>query len=136
MIHWYSFKFDTKLLPPLSQTSELHPMVDTFLGCSPSGEAEIRNKQIEANRELRLFEIKSNELGAQWRADQRSLYKVIKELKKSWAVVDNKPHVNTFADMHDIGDQLLQSGFQSPVMEMETLTLTYTTASLNWKQSY
>jgi malonyl-CoA O-methyltransferase len=24
-----------------------------------------------------------------------------------------------------IGDQLLQSGFQSPVMEMETLTLTY-----------
>jgi hypothetical protein len=36
-----------------------------------------------------------------------------------------KPHVNTFADMHDIGDQLLQSGFQSPVMEMETLTLTY-----------
>ena len=49
----------------------------------------------------------------------------LKELKKSWAVVDNKPHVNTFADMHDIGDQLLQSGFQSPVMEMETLTLTY-----------
>jgi hypothetical protein len=37
------------------------------------------DKQIEANRELRLFEIKSNELGAQWRADQRSLYKVIKE---------------------------------------------------------
>jgi hypothetical protein len=27
-------------------------------------EVEIRNKQIEANRELRLFEIKSNELGA------------------------------------------------------------------------
>jgi hypothetical protein len=24
----------------------------------------------------------------------------LKELKKSWAVVDNKPHVNTFADMH------------------------------------
>jgi hypothetical protein len=45
-------------------------------------EAEIRNKQIEANRELRLFEIKSNELGAQWRADQRSLYKVIKELSE------------------------------------------------------
>jgi hypothetical protein len=31
---------------------------------------------------LRLFEIKSNELGAQWRADQRSLYKVIKELSE------------------------------------------------------
>lgn len=51
----------------------------------------------------------------------------LKELKKSWAVVDNTPHVNTFADMHNIGDQLLQNGFQSPVMEMETLTLTYQT---------
>jgi malonyl-CoA O-methyltransferase len=29
--------------------------------------------------------------------------------------------------MHDIGDQMLQSGFQNPVMEMETLTLTYQT---------
>ena len=49
----------------------------------------------------------------------------LKELKKSWAVIDNETHVNTFTDMHDIGDQLLQNGFQSPVMEMETLTLTY-----------
>ncbi|WXT99540.1 MAG: Malonyl-[acyl-carrier protein] O-methyltransferase [Catillopecten margaritatus gill symbiont] len=52
----------------------------------------------------------------------------LKELKKSWSVVDDTPHVNTFIDMHDIGDQLLQNGFQSPVMEMETLTLTYETA--------
>ncbi len=49
----------------------------------------------------------------------------LKELKKSWSVVDNQPHVNNFVDMHDIGDQMLQSGFQSPVMEMEKLTLTY-----------
>jgi len=49
----------------------------------------------------------------------------LKELKKSWSVVDNETHVNTFTDMHDIGDQLLQNGFQSPVMEMENLTLTY-----------
>lgn len=53
----------------------------------------------------------------------------LKELKKSWSVVDNAPHVNTFIDMHDIGDQLLQNGFQSPVMEMETLTLTYQTVT-------
>lgn len=51
----------------------------------------------------------------------------LKELKKSWSVVDNDTHVNTFTDMHDIGDQLLNTGFQSPVMEMETLTLTYQT---------
>lgn len=49
----------------------------------------------------------------------------LKELKKSWAVVDDKVHVNTFIGMHDIGDQLLQAGFQSPVMEAEILTLTY-----------
>ncbi len=49
----------------------------------------------------------------------------LKELKKSWAIVDNKIHVNKFVDMHDIGDQLLQNGFQSPVMEAEVLTITY-----------
>jgi len=49
----------------------------------------------------------------------------LKELKRSWSVVDSNPHVNEFTDMHDIGDQMLQSGFQSPVMEMERLTLTY-----------
>lgn len=53
----------------------------------------------------------------------------LKELKKSWSVVDDTPHVNTFTDMHDIGDQLLQNSFQSPVMEMETLTLTYQTVT-------
>ncbi|MBC8494160.1 MAG: malonyl-ACP O-methyltransferase BioC [Candidatus Thioglobus sp.] len=53
----------------------------------------------------------------------------LKELKKSWSAVDNETHVNTFADMHDIGDQLLGAGFQSPVMEMETLTLTYQTVT-------
>ena len=53
----------------------------------------------------------------------------LKELKKSWSVVDNETHVNNFIDMHDIGDQLLQNGFQSPVMEMETLTLTYQTVT-------
>ena len=49
----------------------------------------------------------------------------LKELKRSWSVVDSDPHVNTFIDMHDIGDQMLQSGFNSPIMEMEKLTLTY-----------
>ena len=49
----------------------------------------------------------------------------LKELKRSWSVVDSSAHVNNFIDMHDIGDQMLQSGFQSPIMEMEKLTLTY-----------
>ena len=33
--------------------------------------------------------------------------------------------MNEFIDMHDIGGQMIQSGFQSPIMEMEKLTLTY-----------
>lgn len=53
----------------------------------------------------------------------------LKELKKSWSAVDNEAHVNTFTDMHDIGDQMLGCGFQSPVMEMEKLTLTYQTVT-------
>jgi malonyl-CoA O-methyltransferase len=53
----------------------------------------------------------------------------LKELKNSWSVVDSEAHVNTFTDMHDIGDQMLDCGFQSPVMEMETLTLTYQTVT-------
>ncbi|MDH5370419.1 MAG: malonyl-[acyl-carrier protein] O-methyltransferase BioC, partial [Gammaproteobacteria bacterium] len=32
---------------------------------------------------------------------------------------------NAFADMHDVGDALLQSGFADPVMDMEMLTVTY-----------
>ena len=53
----------------------------------------------------------------------------LKELKKSWSVVDDQTHVNTFTDMHDIGDQLLTNGFLSPVMEMEKITLTYQTVT-------
>ena len=49
----------------------------------------------------------------------------LKELKRSWSAVDSSTHVNNFIDMHDIGDQMLQSGFQSPIMEMENITLTY-----------
>ena len=33
-----------------------------------------------------------------------------------------------FSDMHDIGDLMSQQGFSDPVMEMEKLTLTYTSA--------
>ncbi|MCW8900461.1 MAG: malonyl-ACP O-methyltransferase BioC [Gammaproteobacteria bacterium] len=49
----------------------------------------------------------------------------LKELRQSWAAVDELPHVNMFADMHDVGDALLKSGFLDPVMDMEMLTVTY-----------
>ncbi len=49
----------------------------------------------------------------------------LKELRSSWASVDNADHVNQFIDMHDIGDALLFDGFAEPVMEAEVLTVTY-----------
>ena len=49
----------------------------------------------------------------------------LKELKESWQQIDQHQHVNEFVDMHDIGDQLLATGFAHPVMDAETIVLTY-----------
>ena len=49
----------------------------------------------------------------------------LKELRAAFAGVDVHPHIARFADMHDIGDLLVQAGFADPVMQMEMLTLTY-----------
>jgi malonyl-CoA O-methyltransferase len=48
----------------------------------------------------------------------------LKELRAAFA--DSAPHVHPFADMHDIGDALVAAGFADPVMDMEMITLTYT----------
>ncbi|MGI9304902.1 MAG: malonyl-ACP O-methyltransferase BioC [Gammaproteobacteria bacterium] len=49
----------------------------------------------------------------------------LRELRASWARVDDRPHVHAFIDMHDIGDALLRAGFADPVMDMEMITMTY-----------
>ena len=49
----------------------------------------------------------------------------LKELRASWKKVDEAVHVNSFIDMHDIGDALLQVGFAEPVMESEIITVNY-----------
>jgi len=49
----------------------------------------------------------------------------LKELRIAFNGVDEHNHLNRFADMHDIGDMLMHSGFAEPVMEMENITLTY-----------
>ncbi len=48
-----------------------------------------------------------------------------KELRAAFALADNEPHVLPFVDMHDFGDMLVNAGFSTPVMDMETLTVTY-----------
>jgi malonyl-CoA O-methyltransferase len=49
----------------------------------------------------------------------------LKEFRLACAHVDNTPRVQTFIDMHDIGDLLLKTQFADPVMDMEYLTVYY-----------
>ena len=49
----------------------------------------------------------------------------LKELRQTFGALDSRAHVNRFLDMHDIGDALMRAGFAAPVMDMETVTLTY-----------
>ena len=49
----------------------------------------------------------------------------LKELRAAFAAVDGHAHVNTFIDMHDLGDMLVHAGLVEPVMEMEMITLEY-----------
>ena len=49
----------------------------------------------------------------------------LKELRLAFGALDGHAHVNRFMDMHDVGDALMRAGFAAPVMDMETLTLTY-----------
>lgn len=48
-----------------------------------------------------------------------------KEVRSAFSAVDHAAHVLSFVDMHDFGDMLVNAGFSTPVMDMETVTVTY-----------
>ncbi|MBV2235104.1 MAG: methyltransferase domain-containing protein [Sterolibacterium sp.] len=50
----------------------------------------------------------------------------LKELRTACLACGVEPPLRSFLDMHDVGDMLLDAGFADPVMDMEMLTLTYT----------
>jgi malonyl-CoA O-methyltransferase len=50
-----------------------------------------------------------------------------KEVRDAFASVDDAAHALPFVDMHDFGDMLVNVGFSTPVMDMETITVTYDT---------
>ncbi|RJG15782.1 methyltransferase domain-containing protein [Massilia cavernae] len=52
----------------------------------------------------------------------------LRELRAAFASMDETPHALPFVDMHDFGDQLVEAGFSTPVMDMEVITVTYDTA--------
>lgn len=49
----------------------------------------------------------------------------LRELRTAWAEVDHVAHVLEPTDMHDLGDMMVASGFDTPVTDMERLTLTF-----------
>ncbi|MEN9450625.1 MAG: hypothetical protein RJA83_1243 [Pseudomonadota bacterium] len=49
----------------------------------------------------------------------------LQELRYCWRTIDDQPHVHLFVDMHDLGDNLLQTPFVDPVMDVEYFTLLY-----------
>ena len=51
-----------------------------------------------------------------------------REIGRAWAGVDNDAHVNRFADMHDIGDGLVQAGLRDPVLDVDRLEVSYDNA--------
>lgn len=55
----------------------------------------------------------------------------LRELRAAWRQLDNEPpaesRVQSFIDMHDLGDALVRAGFGDPVLDVESLTLTYPT---------
>ena len=48
-----------------------------------------------------------------------------KEIRAAFAGIDRAAHTLNFVDMHDFGDMLVNVGFSTPVMDMETITVTY-----------
>lgn len=54
----------------------------------------------------------------------------LKELRMAWLDVDDHAHIHTFIDMHDVADELLTAGFEMPVVDMEMITLTYSSVPL------
>ncbi|MGF6540180.1 methyltransferase domain-containing protein [Paraburkholderia youngii] len=55
----------------------------------------------------------------------------LKEFRGAYAEIEaahgvaSRKHVIDFVDMHDLGDMLVEAGFEIPVMDQETLTITY-----------
>lgn len=49
----------------------------------------------------------------------------LREIRSAFAQVDDAAHALSFVDMHDFGDMLVNAGFSTPVMDMETITVTY-----------
>ena len=53
----------------------------------------------------------------------------LKELRNAYGLMDWPAPAHGFTDMHDWGDMLVQAGFAEPVMDMERITLSYSSVA-------
>lgn len=49
----------------------------------------------------------------------------LQELRQAFAKQDNYHHINSFMDMHDMGDVMLACGLSDPALDTERLTISY-----------
>ena len=57
----------------------------------------------------------------------------LKTLKEAFESVGADPRVNVFPDMHDIGDGLVRAGLRDPVLDVDRLTIDYSSAQSLFK---
>lgn len=92
-----------------------------------------------------IVDLAYSNLAVQWCPNLRSAFKAVsdvlkpgslfifstlgpdtlKELREVFSSHSNLPHVNSFLDMHDVGDILSSNGFSHPVIESEEITVNY-----------
>jgi malonyl-CoA O-methyltransferase len=53
----------------------------------------------------------------------------LKELRNAYGLLGWPEPAHAFTDMHDWGDMLVQAGFAEPVMDMERITLSYSSGA-------
>jgi len=51
------------------------------------------------------------------------------EIRRAWRQVDDGVHVNRFPDMHDLGDGLVNAGLSDPVLDVDRLSVSYTSCA-------
>lgn len=49
----------------------------------------------------------------------------LSEVARAWEGLDGHAHINPFADMHDIGDGLVNAGLRDPVLDVDRLEVSY-----------
>ena len=52
----------------------------------------------------------------------------LQEINRAWRLVDGGAHVNRFLDMHDLGDALVGAGLSDPVLDVDRLSVNYTSS--------